>query len=209
MATGTATTGPGPAQQGGVTQRLLDGIERVGNKVPHPVIMFLYLIGGVIVLSAILALLGVSVTEEIAVPVTAPIEREYYEDTTLPGADAQEEGYYTDYEVETRTIAIRNLISVEGIRFIFTSFVANFAGFGVVAVTMVAMVGVGAAEGAGMMGALIRKLVQVAPRPLIAFIMIFIGVLSSVASDAGYPILIPLAAAAFLPPSPASPASSP
>ncbi|NTU85360.1 MAG: hypothetical protein HGA45_39415, partial [Chloroflexales bacterium] len=55
MAVETAKTGPG--QQGGFTQRLLDGIERVGNKVPHPVLMFLYLIGGVIVLSAILALL--------------------------------------------------------------------------------------------------------------------------------------------------------
>jgi aminobenzoyl-glutamate transport protein len=60
------------------------------------------------------------------------------------------------------------------------------------------MAGVGVAEHAGMMAALIRKLVQVAPRRLIAFILIFVGVLSSVASDAGYLILIPLAAAAFL-----------
>src|SRR5690606_30519058 len=68
----------------------------------------------------------------------------------------------------------------------------------VVAVTLVAMAGVGVAEHAGMMGALIRRLVKVAPRQLIAFILIFVGVLSSVASDAGYLILIPLAASAFL-----------
>jgi aminobenzoyl-glutamate transport protein len=80
----------------------------------------------------------------------------------------------------------------------FSSFVSNFAGFGVVAVTLVAMAGVGVAEHAGMMAALIRRLVQVAPRQLIAFILIFVGVLSSVASDAGYLILIPLAASAFL-----------
>ena len=67
-----------------------------------------------------------------------------------------------------------------------------------VAVTFIAMMGAGAAEGAGMMSALIRKLVKVAPRKLIAFILIFVGVLSSVASDAGYLILIPLGAAAFL-----------
>jgi aminobenzoyl-glutamate transport protein len=48
------------------------------------------------------------------------------------------------------------------------------------------------------MGALIRKLVAVAPRSLIAFLIIFVGALSSVASDAGYLILIPLAATAFL-----------
>ena len=70
--------------------------------------------------------------------------------------------------------------------------------FAVVAVTFVAMAGVGVAEHAGLMAALIRKLVQVAPRRLIAFILIFVGVLSSVASDAGYLILIPLGAAAFL-----------
>ena len=47
----------------------LDIIEKVGNKVPHPVLMFLYLIIFVIVLSQILAWAGVSVTEQIAVPV--------------------------------------------------------------------------------------------------------------------------------------------
>ena len=35
--------------------RVLDVIERAGNKVPHPVLMFLYLIIGVVVLSAVLA----------------------------------------------------------------------------------------------------------------------------------------------------------
>ncbi len=51
----------------------LDTVERVGNKVPHPVLMFLYLIIGVIVLSHILYLLDVSVTEEIAVPSLIPL----------------------------------------------------------------------------------------------------------------------------------------
>jgi aminobenzoyl-glutamate transport protein len=39
----------------GVMQRALDMIERVGNKVPNPVLMFLYLILLVIILSTILA----------------------------------------------------------------------------------------------------------------------------------------------------------
>ena len=43
----------------GVMQRALDMIERVGNKVPHPVLMFLYLILLVIILSTILAWAGV------------------------------------------------------------------------------------------------------------------------------------------------------
>ena len=73
----------------------------------------------------------------------------------------------------------------------------NFAGFGVVAVTFVALMGAGVAEASGLMGALIRLLVGASPRRLLAFILIFVGVLSSVASDAGYLILIPLGAAAF------------
>jgi aminobenzoyl-glutamate transport protein len=67
-----------------------------------------------------------------------------------------------------------------------------------VAVTLVAMAGVGVAEQAGMMAALIRKLVKVAPPGALGFILIFVGVLTSVATDAGYLILIPLGAAAFL-----------
>ena len=60
------------------------------------------------------------------------------------------------------------------------------------------MVGVGVAEESGLMGALIRKTVKVTPRQLITFILVFVGVLSSVATDAGYLILIPLGAIAFL-----------
>jgi len=58
--------------------------------------------------------------------------------------------------------------------------------------------GAGVAEVGGLMGALIRLLVGASPRRLLAFILIFVGVLSSIASDAGYLILVPLGAAAFL-----------
>ena len=60
------------------------------------------------------------------------------------------------------------------------------------------MIGVGVAEQAGLMAALIRKLVAVAPGAWLTFVIILVGGLSSVATDAGYLILIPLGAAAFL-----------
>ena len=60
----------------------LNLIERAGNKVPHPVLMFLYLIIGVVVLSSVLAFAGVSVTEEIVVPDTVQVIPDYYEDST-------------------------------------------------------------------------------------------------------------------------------
>ncbi len=192
----SAETAAGPAKPS-FMDRLLNTVERVGNKVPHPVLMFFYLIIGVIVLSAILALLGVSITEQIAVPVPVEVTPDFYEDVgeyTMSGAGTED----VDYVIQEQTIAVRSLLSIDGIRFLFTSFVPNFQAFGALAVTLIAMMGAGAAEVAGLMAALIRKLVKVAPRPLIAYLIVLVGVLSSVASDAGYLILIPLGAAAFL-----------
>ena len=185
-------------QKGGM-QKLLNGIEKLGNKVPHPVLMFLYLIILIVVLSHVLYLFNVSVTEEIVVREPPYTDYEYYNDPSSPGyreEDYQDEKY--EYVVEEKTISIRSLLTTEGIRFIFTSFVPNFQGFGVVAVTFIAMMGAGVAEAAGLMSAMIRKLVKVAPRGLITFIIVFVGVVSSVATDAGYLILIPLGAAAFI-----------
>jgi aminobenzoyl-glutamate transport protein len=59
------------------------------------------------------------------------------------------------------------------------------------------MIGVGLAESAGLIGALIRKLVAVSPGGTLTFIIVLLGVISSIASDAGYLVLIPLGAVAF------------
>lgn len=186
------------SSKGGM-QKILDGIEKMGNKVPHPVLMFLYLILLVVALSHVLYLFDISITEEIVVREPPYTDYEYYNDPSSPGyreEDYQDAKY--EYFYEERTINIRSLLTTEGIRFIFTSFVPNFQGFGVVAVTFIAMMGAGVAEAAGLMATMIRKLVKVAPRMLITFIIIFVGVVSSVATDAGYLILIPLGATAFI-----------
>ncbi|MEZ4507993.1 MAG: AbgT family transporter [Thermomicrobiales bacterium] len=198
-----------PPEDRGFVNKMLDTIEKVGNKVPTPVMMFLYLIIGVIVLSAVLDLANVHITEDIIVAPPEQVEQYFPGETAGPAlqpvTDDPIEGYQLtdaewidDFEVETVTIGIRSLVSVDGFRFIFTSFVSNFAGFSVVAVIFVSMIGIGVAEHAGLMDALIRKLVGVAPGSILTFVIILIGGLSSVATDAGYLILIPLAAAAFL-----------
>src|SRR5262249_37302216 len=55
-----------------VMQRILDVVERVGNKVPHPVCIFLTLIIIVVVLSHVFYLLGTSVSTEVIVAETSP-----------------------------------------------------------------------------------------------------------------------------------------
>ena len=180
------------------SDRMLDRIESMGNKVPHPALIFAGLCVFVILLSAVLALFDVSVTYEVADTPPVPVEEIEQPGSQQPEAVVPPESYESsEVEIHTETTEIESLLSVDGIRFIFTSFVQNFANFSVVAVIFVAMIGVGVAEKAGLMAALIRKLVSVAPARAIAFIIILLGVLSSVASDAGYLILIPLGAAAF------------
>ena len=178
---------------------LLDWVERVGNKVPNPTIMFLYLIAFIAVLSAILSWFGVSVTDEVVIPVPRDEFNQINEHLggtwSIYDSVTGQPATVPDFVISEETFEVRNLISVEGIRYIF---VANFAGFGVVATVLVAMAGVGVAEHAGLMAAAIRKMVKVAPKRWLTFILIFVGVLSSVATDAGYLILVPLAASAFL-----------
>lgn len=178
--------------------KVLDFIARTGDKVPHPAIIFLVLCLFVIVLSHVLYLFGVSVTSEIAEPPPVAGEPVYPGGSQYPGVEYPPgSGAHPDYEIQTETISVQSLLTGDGLRFLFTSPVANFNGFGVVGVILVAMVGVGIAEQAGLIGALIRKLVAVAPEVTITYILVLLGLVSSIASDAGYLVLIPLGAAAF------------
>jgi aminobenzoyl-glutamate transport protein len=154
-----------------ILQNLLNWIERVGNKAPHPAVLFLWLIGIVVVLSAALHWAETSVTYQRINPNT--------------------------HQVELATTRVNSLLSADGIRFIFTSVVPNFINFGPVGIIFVAMIGVGLAECSGLIEALIRKIVTVAPVQALTPIVVTLGVLSSIASDAGYLVLIPLGAAAF------------
>jgi aminobenzoyl-glutamate transport protein len=182
----------------GLMERILGAIERGGNKMPHPAILFLWLCVGVIVLSVLLAWADIKVTYEVAKPPPVQVDEVVQGGSTqpsggLPDASVQE----GEYEIVQQTAAIQSLLSADGIRFMFTSFVANFRNFAAVAIILVVMLGVGLAEASGLIGALIRKLVAVSSEALLTPIIVFIGMLSSVASDAGYLVLIPLGAAAF------------
>ena len=55
----------------------------------------------------------------------------------------------------------KGLLTGDGVRYLFTSFVSNFRNFSAVTIILVVMIGVGLAEAAGLIAALIRKLVGV------------------------------------------------
>jgi aminobenzoyl-glutamate transport protein len=150
---------------------MLDLVERVGNLVPHPAVLFMVLIVLVVLLSHVLHRTGISVSYQQIDPGT--------------------------HRAKQVTTAVESLLAPDGVRFIFTSIVPNFINFGPVGILLVSMIGVGLAEQAGLVGALLRKIVIVTPRGAMTAMIVALGVLSSIASDAGYLVLIPLGAAAF------------
>ncbi|HWL10781.1 MAG TPA: AbgT family transporter, partial [Planctomicrobium sp.] len=182
-------------------QRILDGVERAGNMVPHPVIIFLILIAAVVVVSHALSITGVSISYEAIVPQTgeispeATVESHLYDTGTAVTYAAVDE---KKFKIETRSVTVRSLLTSEGIRFAYVSLIPNFMGFTAVGLMIVAMAGAGVAEEAGLVNTLIRKLVIISPRGALTYILAFVGILSSIAADAGYLVLIPLAGTAFL-----------
>ena len=91
-----------------------------------------------------------------------------------------------------------NLLSHDGIHKILLEMVDNFTGFAPLGIVLVAMLGIGIAEQSGLINAIIRLLVLNSPKHLLTFVIVFAGVLSNIASDVGYVLLIPLAGVIFL-----------
>lgn len=143
--------------------RALDRVEIIGNKLPHPAMLFLLLA----VVVAIISMFA------------------YYFD------------YTASHPVSNETIHPKNLLSGEGIRWIYTNVVKNFVSFPPLGLVLAVMVGLGVAEGSGLFTVLIRALVLNAPKRLITASLVFTGILSHIASEAGYVILIPLGAMVF------------
>lgn len=94
-------------------------------------------------------------------------------------------------------IAVRNLFSGEGFRWIYTNILKNFLSFPPLGYVLVVMIGIGVAEGSGLFTLVIRALVLKAPPRYITIAIVFSGVISQIASEAGYVILIPLGAMIF------------
>ncbi|MCU0689194.1 MAG: AbgT family transporter [Phycisphaerales bacterium] len=202
MAEPAASTSP---TSGGALAKVLDFIEKLGNKLPEPALIFAGLAVVVVIASFIGAKAGWTVQPVRVVGV--------YEMTTnaqgqavkkldangkpIPvlGADGRQE---RTTENVGAPLTPRNLLTIEGVYWMLSSMVRNFTGLPALGLVFVAMLGIGLAEKFGLFGALMRWLAILTPRKLLTPVIVFIGANSSVASDAGYIILPPLAAALYL-----------
>ena len=90
-----------------------------------------------------------------------------------------------------------NLLSHDGIHRILLEMVTNYTDFAPLGIVMVALLGIGIAEHSGLIHAVIRLLVLNSPKNLLTFVLVFTGIVSNMASDVGYVLLIPLAGVIF------------
>lgn len=95
------------------------------------------------------------------------------------------------------TIKAVSLLNGDGLRRIMTDMVKNFTGFAPLGTVLVALLGIGVAEGTGLIGAAIRLLVLKAPPSLLTAVLVFAGIMSNAGSEIGYVLLVPLGAVIF------------
>lgn len=101
------------------------------------------------------------------------------------------------HPADNSTISVKSLLSGDGIRWIYTNITHNFVNFPPLGYVLAVMIGIGVAEGTGLFTAMIRSLVLNAPSKLITGTIVLAGIISHLASEAGYVILIPLGAIIF------------
>ena len=110
-------------------------------------------------------------------------------------------GHWLDWTVihpgTGETIHTVNLLSKEGLHRIILKMVENYTSFAPLGIVMVALLGIGIAESSGLISAGIRLLVLNSPAKLLTFVVVLSGILSNIASDLGYVLLIPLGGIIF------------
>lgn len=143
--------------------RTLDAVERIGNKLPDPAMLFLIMTVLVCVVSWPLA--------QVAFDVIDPRNGE--------------------------ALRVRNMLAGASLTGFLAQMVETFVRFPPLGVVLVAMLGLGVAEHTGFISAGLRAILAVTPRMLLTPVLIAVGVLSHVAVDAGYVLVIPLGGVIF------------
>ncbi|MGE4070642.1 MAG: AbgT family transporter [Lysobacterales bacterium] len=159
----TDTRSPSAATPPGLVFRFLDKVERVGNKLPDPAVLFLFLMFVVWACSWMLS--GVNFSE-----------------------------------LDPRSgepIRIVNLLGGDALTTFMAKLVSTFVSFHPLGVVLVAMLGLGVAEHTGFINAGLRRILGLTPAALLTPMLIAVGILSHVAVDAGYVLVIPLGAVIF------------
>ena len=156
----------------GFILKALDKVEKIGNGLPHPTTMFIIFTLVLIIISWLAAKAGLKVS-------------------------------YETYDTATKTLITKetiavNLLSADSIRYMYTSIINNFTSFIALGTVFTIIMGVGVADGSGFMEAVLKKIVAITPKKAVTATVIFLGIMSNVASSTGYVMLVPLGAILFM-----------
>ncbi|GGB85219.1 putative aminobenzoyl-glutamate transport protein [Staphylococcus nepalensis] len=143
--------------------KFLNKVEYLGNKLPHPFFLFIYLAVIVVILSFIFNMFGATVKP--------------------PGSE--------------KTLEVKNLFSGDGLQYMLKNTITNFTGFAPLGIVIAMMLGVGLAEKVGLLEYVIRKTITKAPSSLVTYVVVFVGIMGNIASDAAMILVPPLAAIVF------------
>src|SRR5690606_26387574 len=179
-------------------------IEALGNRLPDPVTLFALGTLAVMALSQVAVARGWSVEKTVVETVRAPVRGPDGHPVLDPetGAPVLVAAVGADGEVLRERVTARvepvGLLTSDGLYWVVSNAVRNFKDFPPLAIVLVGMLGIGLAERAGFLPALLRASLARAPGPLLTPLVVFAGVGSSLAVDAGYVVLPPIAAALYL-----------
>ena len=112
-----------------------------------------------------------------------------------------ESNYYTvnivSGELETKTIHINNLFNRTGIQYLISNLLTNFMNFAPLGTFILGLMGIGVAYKSGFLNTLNKVIAKYFPRKILTFLIVLLGIMTSMFYDVGYVILIPMAAILF------------
>ena len=159
-------------------QGFMDKIEMLGNKLPHPVLMFIYISIFVLLASAVLGSLGVVAHTTLGdFPINNLLGQEPIEVLKVGASGATVSERYSN-----------------GLSYIIGTAINNFMDMKAIGSILIIMLAIGLMEHSGYLSIAMKSVVKATPVKLVTPVVIFLGVMSNLASDAGYVVLIPLAA---------------
>ncbi len=101
-------------------------------------------------------------------------------------------------ELETQVVMINNLFNRTGLQYLVSNMLNNFTSFAPLGSLIVGLMGVGVAYKSGFLNSFFKIVTKDKPKKLFTFIVVLLGVISSMFFEAGYVVLLPVAAILFM-----------
>lgn len=103
----------------------------------------------------------------------------------------------TDLSVVQNTAMVENLFNFDGLKYIISNASKNFISFAPLSMFLLISIGISVLESSGLLDYLSKKIFSKISSKVLTFIIIFLGIISTIINDIGYLILLPLAAMIF------------